>query len=356
CKVVCSPSETPNVLLMRGAPISCATLTRYMSLWRRGVGAAAWLTSSVGAFQPPSILGCQARSPGLGVAPAPLHLWMPTGRRSSSESDPLMAARSSTEKFTEGQAREVPEVNSSPQRGGIDQGMANATKRKVALVVGYVGTDFHGFQLCTDGLTRTVEGTLEEALWKAGTISDSNHGDLSKIGWGRTSRTDKGVHAGLNVVAVKLLVPQDSFTEDGSSEYAKRLINEQLPPDVRVFSVNKVPKSFRGREECTLRVYSYFVPKKLLPHVTIEKAFRRLVPSFVGLQSFHNFASMKSRSTKIAKRKIEEAMGRKAAAAAAAAAAAGQEPLAVGAGQEKGLRGGVPLKRQVMDWRNRPRG
>lgn len=63
--------------------------------------------------------------------------------------------------------------------------LSKRTKRKVAVVVGYVGTDFHGWQLSTDRGVRTVEGDLETALWKSGAIVDSNYGDLNKIGWGR---------------------------------------------------------------------------------------------------------------------------------------------------------------------------
>lgn len=63
--------------------------------------------------------------------------------------------------------------------------LSKATKRKVAIVVGYVGTKFHGWQQSTDKDVRTVEGELETALWKAGAIADSNYGDLTKIGWGR---------------------------------------------------------------------------------------------------------------------------------------------------------------------------
>lgn len=63
--------------------------------------------------------------------------------------------------------------------------LSKPVKRKVAVVVGYVGTAFHGWQESTDKDVRTVERELEESLWKAGTIADSNHGDLSKIGWGR---------------------------------------------------------------------------------------------------------------------------------------------------------------------------
>lgn len=63
--------------------------------------------------------------------------------------------------------------------------LSKPTKRKVAVVVGYVGTAFHGWQQSTDREVRTVEGELETALWKAGAIADSNYGDLNKIGWGR---------------------------------------------------------------------------------------------------------------------------------------------------------------------------
>lgn len=38
-----------------------------------------------------------------------------------------------------------------------------------------------------------IEGELEKALFKAGGIRDSNFGDLQKIAWAKSSRTDKGV-------------------------------------------------------------------------------------------------------------------------------------------------------------------
>lgn len=38
-----------------------------------------------------------------------------------------------------------------------------------------------------------IEGELEKAIFKAGGIRDSNFGNLYKIGWARSSRTDKGV-------------------------------------------------------------------------------------------------------------------------------------------------------------------
>lgn len=38
-----------------------------------------------------------------------------------------------------------------------------------------------------------IEGELETALFKAGGIRESNYGNLQKIAWARSSRTDKGV-------------------------------------------------------------------------------------------------------------------------------------------------------------------
>lgn len=38
-----------------------------------------------------------------------------------------------------------------------------------------------------------IEEQLEMAIFKAGGIRDSNYGNLQKISWARSSRTDKGV-------------------------------------------------------------------------------------------------------------------------------------------------------------------
>ena len=42
---------------------------------------------------------------------------------------------------------------------------------------------------------KTLEAELETALHKMGGISDRNVGNLSKVKWSRSSRTDKGVHS-----------------------------------------------------------------------------------------------------------------------------------------------------------------
>lgn len=46
---------------------------------------------------------------------------------------------------------------------------------------------------------RTVEAELELALYLAGVVSKDNFGNLRKVSWTRSGRTDKGVHAAAQV-------------------------------------------------------------------------------------------------------------------------------------------------------------
>jgi len=61
------------------------------------------------------------------------------------------------------------------------------------MIVGYNGTDFSGSQKNPE--VRTVEGVVEEALYKCKLIAKCNYGDFYKISFARASRTDKRVHA-----------------------------------------------------------------------------------------------------------------------------------------------------------------
>jgi tRNA pseudouridine38-40 synthase len=73
-------------------------------------------------------------------------------------------------------------------------------KRKVALHVGYVGSAYKGLQINRIEGVPTIEEELERAIYKAGGIAESNFGELNKVKWSRSSRTDKGVHSLATVV------------------------------------------------------------------------------------------------------------------------------------------------------------
>jgi tRNA pseudouridine(38-40) synthase len=161
-------------------------------------------------------------------------------------------------------------------------------KRKVAICVGYIGTNFRGLQQprtrnCDDGVVKhqtpemlpTIELELEKALHKAGCITSMNLGDLDRLGWSRMGRTDKGVHAAFNVVAGNLVV--DNVENSNSkneklraASLSKRLdeirlsLNESLPPQIRCWGLAKVPGGFRAQQACDWREYEYVLPSSLI--------------------------------------------------------------------------------------------
>ncbi|GAB4820186.1 hypothetical protein N2152v2_007232 [Parachlorella kessleri] len=99
----------------------------------------------------------------------------------------------------------------------------------------------------------TLEDTLEQAIFQAGGILESNRGSLEKLRWQRSSRTDKSVHSLATVISMKLECDAESFVEDPEGIQLAEGINSHLPPQMRVFSVQRVTKAFSARAECTRR-------------------------------------------------------------------------------------------------------
>ncbi|WOG95117.1 hypothetical protein DCAR_0314419 [Daucus carota subsp. sativus] len=138
-------------------------------------------------------------------------------------------------------------------------------KKKVVMRVGYIGTDYRGLQKQPDQPSlSTIEGELEIALYKAGGIRDSNFGNLHKIGWGRSSRTDKGVHSLATMISLKMEIPVYAWKEDPNGISLANHINSYLPRSIRVFSVLPSQRSFDARRECNIRKYSYLLPAEII--------------------------------------------------------------------------------------------
>lgn len=128
-----------------------------------------------------------------------------------------------------------------------------APKKKIAMVVGYKGTNFHGNQIQPD--EATVEGVLWEALKQTKAVMESNKKDPRKIGWSRTSRTDRGVHALVNLVECKL-----HAYEELVPELNELLKNKDGENDVMVHGYSRVTGSFKARVTCDAREYWYLLP------------------------------------------------------------------------------------------------
>ncbi|KAJ7742877.1 pseudouridine synthase [Mycena metata] len=130
-------------------------------------------------------------------------------------------------------------------------------KRKCALLIGYCGSGYRGLRFQYDG-TSTIESTLFGALVRAGAISEDNADDPEKVNFSRASRTDAGVHAAGNIVSLKMI------TEVPGVPDMTARINEELPPEIRLWEYIRVQNSFNPRTLCDSRKYTYFFPSYLL--------------------------------------------------------------------------------------------
>lgn len=102
-----------------------------------------------------------------------------------------------------------------------------------------------------NSLEKTIEGDLFDAFVKAGAISKANADDPKKSSLVRCARTDKGVHAAGNVISLKLIVEDPKIVD---------MINEHLPPQIRVWGMERTNGSFSCYQTCDSRWYEYLIP------------------------------------------------------------------------------------------------
>ena len=69
----------------------------------------------------------------------------------------------------------------------------------------------------------------------------------------RACRTDKGVHAAMQVVSCKLKLPE-------SLPLMVSTLNSLLPCDIRIFDIVRTVNGFQARTFCESRVYEYLLP------------------------------------------------------------------------------------------------
>ena len=106
---------------------------------------------------------------------------------------------------------------------------------------------------------KTIEGDLFGAFVAAGAISKANADDPKKSALVRCARTDKGVHAAGNVISLKLIIEDEDIV---------RKINNHLPPQIRMWGMERTSSSFSAYHVCESRVYEYLIPTHcfLPPH------------------------------------------------------------------------------------------
>eukprot|EP00049_Salpingoeca_infusionum_P012601 m.231666 g.231666 ORF g.231666 m.231666 type:complete len:588 (+) comp15221_c0_seq4:2-1765(+) len=163
--------------------------------------------------------------------------------------------------------------------------------RKSVILLGYNGNGYFGMQ--RNRGYETIEEELFKALLKTKLIPKEGYAQPQRIGFQRTARTDKNVHAARQLVSLKMYVEEDMEAK----------LNAHLPPEIRVFWVARATQGFNCKRQCSGRRYEYLLPtyalcpKEQTPRhdyrVTAERlaTFNTVLKQYEGTHRFHNYTS-----------------------------------------------------------------
>ena len=151
---------------------------------------------------------------------------------------------------------------------------------RIALKIGYLGTNYHGFQIQPEPELPTIEGMLFSAFTRLGLFefeseSESESGPRRSANYSAAGRTDKGVHALAQVV---------SF--DTAKEVTPRMINSMLPDDIWVYAIARPYPEFNARRDAKSRKYRYFLFSE--PELDLSR-MKDASELLIGRHNFYNF-------------------------------------------------------------------
>ncbi|XP_049933966.1 uncharacterized protein LOC116261108 isoform X4 [Nymphaea colorata] len=169
--------------------------------------------------------------------------------------------------------------------GRCSRPMCKST-RFVALKIMYFGQRFFGF-----ASEATRSPTIESEIFKALHRTKLLIGEKNERSYSRCGRTDKGVSAVGQVIAIYLRsnLKDSKQHENGEAEidYVK-VLNKVLPHDIRVLGWSHAPTNFHARFSCLSREYKYLFWRGNLHISAMEDGGRKLV----GEHDFRNFCKM----------------------------------------------------------------
>jgi tRNA pseudouridine38-40 synthase len=131
--------------------------------------------------------------------------------------------------------------------------LANGWRMRLALIVEYDGTNYHGFQY------QSSCSSIQEELEKA--ISNLTKENIRVQGAGRT---DAGVHAKGQVVAF------NTMSEHSTGTFV-RAVNHYLPSDIVISAAFIVHSGFDPRRDAVSRTYKYTILNNLTGSPLIRK-------------------------------------------------------------------------------------
>jgi tRNA pseudouridine38-40 synthase len=158
------------------------------------------------------------------------------------------------------------------------------------LRIEYEGTRYSGWQVQQNA--RTIQGELIGAIKK---VFNTDNFDFQGAG-----RTDAGVHA-LNQIAhldIKTNLTPDKI---------KFALNDNLPQDINILSVEKVANQFHARKDAKFRSYLYLISqrrtafaKKFVWWIKDELDFEKMnlaAQNFIGLKNYKSFTDREDKET-----------------------------------------------------------
>jgi tRNA pseudouridine38-40 synthase len=154
---------------------------------------------------------------------------------------------------------------------------------RLKLTIEYAGTRYSGWQIQNNA--KTVQGEIERAIRTA-----TGESQFELYGSGRT---DAGVHALAQIAHLDIHVTTPP-------EPLRRRINDELPADINILRVEKVPHKFHARHDAVGRSYLYQVSRRRTafakPFVWWVKEeldvprMRTTAARFVGFHDFRAFS------------------------------------------------------------------
>ncbi len=151
------------------------------------------------------------------------------------------------------------------------------------LVIEYAGTRYSGWQIQKNA--RTVQGEIDRAVREV-----AGRREFELYGSGRT---DAGVHALAQVAHLELYTSL-------APEPLRRRLNDELPADIHILTLEKAPHRFHARHDAVSRSYLYQISRRRTafakPFVWWIRepldldAMRRAAEAFVGRQDFAAFS------------------------------------------------------------------
>lgn len=157
--------------------------------------------------------------------------------------------------------------------------------RRIALTIGYDGTEYAGWQRQENGLA--VQQVIEDVIEKL------FHEQVHVMGSGRT---DAGVHARGQVAAF-------DFKHPIPVERLKMALNANLPDDIRIYQVWEAEAEFHPRFNAKRKTYAYrFINGEIMPpemrkyHTLVKEPLNieKMQEALKLLEGEHDFLAFRS--------------------------------------------------------------